>query len=109
MKKLKIIIVGPDPNYKGGIATLIRNMLKYKNDFYSFNMHVARPEGNALMKFFLVPLYTLSFLFKVIFVKYDVVHIHTSENWGFYRYIPFIYISKALGIKVINHSNACEV
>lgn len=108
MKKIKIIIVGPDPNYKGGIATLIRNMLKYKNESCQFTMYVARPEGNILVKSLLVPIYTLYFIIRLIQVKYDIVHIHISENWGFYRYVPFVIISKMFGIPVIIHSNACE-
>jgi len=102
------MLVGPAPHHKGGIATLIRNMLKYKNESFQFTMHVARPEGNILVKSFLVPIYTLYFVCRALIIKYDIVHIHTSENWGFYRHIPIIIVSKLLGIKVIIHSNACE-
>jgi len=108
MKQIKVILVGPAPHHKGGIATLIRNMLKSKNESFQFTIHVARPEGNILAKSFLVPIYTLYFVCRALIIKYDVVHIHTSENWGFYRHIPIIIVSKLLGIKVIIHSNACE-
>ncbi|NVO21363.1 MAG: glycosyltransferase family 4 protein [Bacteroidetes bacterium] len=106
---MKVIMVGPDPLNKGGIATLERNILaSAKDPAYEYTMHVARPEGSKLKKFFLVPLYTLYFLIRILVKKYDIVHIHISENWGFFRYVPFVYLGRMAGLGIIIHPNACE-
>jgi glycosyltransferase involved in cell wall biosynthesis len=106
---MRILMVGPDPLNKGGIATLERNILESAHDnSYQYTMHVARPEGSFLLKFLLVPLYTLYFMLRTLTGKYKVVHIHISENWGFYRYVPFILYASLLGMKIVIHPNACE-
>jgi glycosyltransferase involved in cell wall biosynthesis len=102
-------MVGPDPYSKGGIATLERNILENANhDFYRYSMHIARPEGSFFLKFALVPIYTVFFMLKVLTFKYSIVHIHISENWGFYRYVPFILFSWLIKLKIVIHPNACE-
>lgn len=105
---MNIIIVGPSPRDMGGIATVIRNILNYKNNFYSYTLHVARPNRNFLIKLLLVPFFTLFYFLRTTIHHYEIAHINFSENWGFYRYIPIIYWSKLLRIKIVLHSHACE-
>lgn len=105
---MKIIITGPSPNDMGGIATMIRTIMNYKNNSYHFYSHIARPKGNIMLKLILVPLYTLLYFFRTAINRYEIAHINFSENWGFYRYLPIIYWSKILRIRIVLHSHACE-
>lgn len=105
---MKIIIIGPSPNDKGGISIFIRNIIRYTNNHYSYTMHAARPAGNFIKKLLLVPFYTLYYLLRVVICRYDIAHINFSEKWGFYRYIPIVFWSKILGINIVMHCHACE-
>ena len=105
---MKIIIVGPSPKDRGGIASLLKIIINKSNNSFDYTMHVARPAGNLIVKFLLIPIYTLYFFLRVLIKKFDIVHVNFSENWGFYRYVPVIFWSKFLRIKIVLHSHSFE-
>lgn len=105
---MRVLIVGPSPRAKGGISTLIRNMLHYSQSVIRYDMHVATSGSNFFTKAAYVFLAFLYFIFRNIFCRYKIIHIHSSENMGFYRYVPYVWFSKLMNKKVILHVNASK-
>ena len=105
---MRVLIVGPDPYSRGGIATLIRNMLQFDQKTVKYKMHVSTSDGSKRLKIFSVPLYSLFFAFRIIFSSYDIIHIHISENMGFYRYVSYVLLSRLCGKKVVVHVHASK-
>ncbi|MCD4663977.1 MAG: glycosyltransferase family 4 protein, partial [Bacteroidales bacterium] len=99
----------PHISCKGGITSVFKNYLTYKNNsFCSFLLHPVRKDGKKINKIFYIFPSLISFIYKLVSKKIDIIHIHPSENFGFYRYIPFVYIARLMKRYVILHMHGCK-
>ena len=107
-EKFRVLLVGPHLSCKGGITTVFKNYINYKNDFVIFKLHSVRLDGSKILKLIYIFPSIFLFIIRIIFCKYDIIHIHPSENYGYYRYIPFLLISKLFNKKILLHMHACK-
>ncbi len=102
----KILIIGPSYKSRGGIATLIGNMLRYKAEGYCFKSQKLNEDVNIVSRGILYPIYLLVSMVRIF--NYDIVHIHVSENGGYYRYVPVIYWARLLNRRIVIHVNSSK-
>ena len=125
--KVKVMLVGPVPPPLGGIALYVKKMMKSKIIINSFNLELfntAIPEdvrsfdkrnersyfsflSDGLISGFRLLLYVFytffDFFYSIKKNKPKIVHIFTNSYWGFWRSSIYLFITRALGIKVIFH------
>ncbi len=99
MKK-KILILSPNLNYKGGVSTFNSLLLKYsKNDITIFTLNSNRKK-KLIKPLFLFSDY-MNFISKLIFYRFDIVHINPSlSRNAINRDSIYILISKLFKKKV---------
>jgi glycosyltransferase involved in cell wall biosynthesis len=101
---LKVMLIGPNYRCKGGIASVLRNYLEYpdkKDIVYGFIS--VRGDGCQFIKLLQLILGLIKLSWTLATDSINIVHAHPSENLGFYRYIPFLLVSKCMQKKVIFH------
>jgi glycosyltransferase involved in cell wall biosynthesis len=103
-KKIHVLMLGPHYNCKGGIATVLRNYLEYQdNKDIDFDFLSVRGDSPRAIKLFQSIFGVFKLIIKLILKKYDMIHMHPSENTGFFRYIPYYYVSRCFRNKVVMH------
>lgn len=108
MKK-RVLIVGPSiTETKGGMATVIKNMLddRMLNTKYEISYVISHTEKSAVHKI----LYTLKTIKYLILNKnnYDIMHIHCASGASIYRKGIFVYIGKVFRKKIIIHVHGAD-
>ena len=125
--KVKIMLVGPIPPPLGGIALYVKKILKskiiknsYKIEVFNTAIppHVRRFDkrnersyfsflSDGLINGFRLLFYVFytffDFFYSIKKNKPSIVHIFTNSYWGFWRSSIYLFITRALGIKVIFH------
>ena len=99
---IKVIMVGPARNVKGGMSTVVNNYFNYGLD-HDFNLKYVETinDGNKINKFIKEKLGFLTFLFNI--KKNDIVHIHMASRRSTFRKIMYIKISKFFKKKIVLH------
>ncbi len=106
---IKVMLLGPHLTSKGGITSVLKNYINFsENNFCSFNMHAVRRDGSKFGKLLYFFPSLISYIYKLCTKKNDIIHIHLSNNMGFYRYIPFIFIGKVFSKKIVLHMHAAS-
>lgn len=101
---MKVLIIGPSiTRTKGGMATVINDMLGSSNADIRFKHLVSHVEGNAFDKIGRNLKAIASFLKEK---NVGVVHIHVSSGASFYRKSIFVLLSQIRKIPVVLHVHA---
>lgn len=99
--KTKLLMIGPNPNGKGGISKVLSIWINNKfNEAINFDL-IFTTKDNTKIKFF----YLLYNLFK-FFIKIhnsECVYIHTASFNSFYRKSIFILVAKIYKKKIFLH------
>lgn len=105
----KICMVVQDPSVKGGIAAVVNGYRgsKLEKDYNLFYVESYK-DGTKLEKLMKGIQGYIHFVKIVLFNRPQLVHVHSSFGPSFYRKIPFILISKCVGIPVINHIHGAD-
>jgi len=102
LSEIKVLMIGPYPPPYGGIAVVVRDLMNstLKDDF---DMKLLRttPKGKNEVYRFLSDIKNL--FEELIKFKPDIVHIHTSYDWGWPKHITYAFISKLFGKKIVLH------
>jgi len=95
----KIIMVGPDLNSQGGMASVIKLYMDYGLNITNLSSY---KDGSNLVKLFVYFLFLSKFVF-ILFTDKNVkiVHIHTASKVSFFRKYIALSIAKLFGKKVI--------
>lgn len=93
-------------NPKGGVARVLNSYNHFVFD--EFNFIYSTKGKNKLYKMVLLLRTIVLLIFKCIFTKVKIVHIHGSSYNSFYRKRILIYIAKGLNKKVIYHIHGAE-
>lgn len=105
-RPLKVVIVGPSiTRTKGGMATVINDMLENKSSEVQFHHIVSHVEGSAVEKIGRNIKAFISFLSEG---SVDVVHIHVASGASFYRKSMFVQASRLRGIPVVMHVHGAD-
>ncbi|OGX83788.1 glycosyltransferase family 4 protein [Hymenobacter glacialis] len=103
---MKIAIVGPSvTRTKGGMATVISDMLANKTTGMEFVHLVSHVEGSATEKLVGASQAWLQLLWER---AVDVVHIHVASDASFYRKSAFVLQSRARGLPVVMHVHGAD-
>lgn len=103
---LKVIIIGPSiTRTKGGMATVINDMLENKHPGVEFHHIVSHVEGSATEKIKTNINAFSSFLAQK---NIAVVHIHVASGASFYRKSMFVQASRMRGIPVVMHVHGAD-
>ena len=107
--KPNILMLGPYPPPYGGIAIVVRDLINspIKDVFNLKLLETAPQKKNKYTGEFLRVFSDITLLLnELIFDKPDIVHIHTSYDWGWPKHIIYAIISKIFGYIVILHIHA---
>lgn len=107
--KSKILMIGPDKNAQGGIASVIKLYEDFKLDFDNVIYLSTYTDGTILLKFIVYFFFLLKYLILLLF-RQDIrlVHIHTSSNGSFFRKSIISYFAKLFHKKTILHVHGSE-
>ena len=110
-KKVNVLMLGSDLSVKGGIVSVIRNYLEYKNwGNIKIKFIPTHKEGNKLYKMFYFFVSLIKIDFNLLFRKYDIAHIHVSERGSIFRKCIVINHIKFLSkkTKIVLHHHGAE-
>jgi len=112
MKKLKVIMLGPSLEEKGGmgsVGTLILNTAPadvQMQHISTWDGELSRQSGIHRLKVFIGAVFSL--LGKLLKGEVDIVHVHLAERGSALRKSIIILLTKAFGKPVILHTHGCE-
>ena len=96
----RILIIGPDPKAKGGMASVIAFLAPM---YTPFHLVVTYKEISKIGKVLLFVTSVLKTFYYCVFRQIDVIHIHTANYIDFYRNSVLIYIGKLFNKRVLLH------
>lgn len=106
---MKIMMIGPSSNAKGGIATVINNFkLHFNHSTIDILYYTTWKEGNLLQKIVHSLLTILKFPFYLKRHQINLVHIHVAQDGSFYRKSVLLIIAKLMKIQTILHVHASQ-
>lgn len=112
MKKLKVIMLGPSLEEKGGmgsVGTLIINTVPadiHMEHISTWDGELSRQSGIHRLQVFIRAV--ISLFWKLLKGEVDVVHIHLAERGSALRKSILIMLTKVFGKQVILHAHGCE-
>lgn len=106
---MKICMIVPQADVKGGIATVVNGYREYGlGKGYELSFVESYRDGSKWQKLGKAICGYFKFGWEVLFRTPDIVHVHSSFGPSFYRKIPFIYMAKWRGVKLVNHIHGAE-
>lgn len=109
MNKKKVLIIGPSPtNSKGGMATVIQEMLESKvlNNNFNLKIHESYRDGNVFYRLLFSIYAFIKFLF--LYNEYDIFHIHMASYGSTFRKGLYINFLSKKNKKIILHIHGAE-
>ena len=106
----KILMIGNDLSVKGGITTVINQILDYewKKENIELKFIPTYIEKNNFMKVIFFIIAYIRIFFYLIFWKPDKIHIHMSYKGSFIRASFIQKLSKSFKINIIVHLHGSE-
>lgn len=102
MNKIKVLMVGPARDVKGGMTTVVNGYFENGlNKKVELRYIESATEGRILTKYKNERRGIKEY--KKCIDEYDIVHIHMASNRSTYRKIKYIYIAKKHNKKVVLH------
>lgn len=109
MKKIKVVMLSPDLDVKGGISFVVQEYLKGglegKVDLHFIPTH---KDGSLLKKIGVFIAAVGQFIALAPKMKHMIVHFHTSQNGSFFRKFILFCIAKIMGAKTIAHIHGSQ-
>jgi len=111
--KPKILMFGPIPPPYGGMSVYIKNIIESKL-IYIVDLKILNTRVPAFFfkhkefRIILFIKFLIVYLSNVFIYSFQIIHIHTSANLGFWEKGFFVLISKLLQKKVILHIHGSE-
>lgn len=101
---MKILMIGPARSVNGGISAVVNNYYKAGLDKKVELKYIGTMEDGSKWHKLAVAVEAL-FQFTATAHRYDVVHINMASDMSLYRKIPFIYLTKIFGKKLVIHQH----
>lgn len=101
---MKVLMIGPARSVNGGISALVNNYYKVGLDKKVELKYIGTMEDGSKWHKLVV---AIGSIFKFIgdVHKYNIVHINMASDMSLYRKIPFIYLTKLFGKKLVIHQH----
>ena len=97
---MKVLMVGPARSVNGGISAVVNNYYQAGLDQELELEYIGTMEDGSKWHKLWVAIRAF-FKFVVIISKYELVHIHMASDVSLYRKLPFIWLSKLFGKKLV--------
>ena len=108
-KKNRVLMCCSELSVKGGMVSVVKNYLGYKNwDNYEIIYVPTHTEKNKLVVAIFFACAYIKILFLAIFGKISIAHLHTAERGSFFRKAILVRTLHKFGIKTILHHHAAE-
>lgn len=106
---MKVYIVGPSIHQKGGVASVIRQLMVFldENDV-RYKFFPTTLDSLGVVKGFLYLRSFLNIMIGCVFRKVDIVHIHTASRGSFYRKSLISIVCFIFRIPYIVHLHGAE-
>lgn len=108
-KQAKVCMIVQNPMVKGGIAAVVNG---YRGSQLEKDVQIIYVEsykdGGKITKLLKAVKGYFHFLFVLLCNRPDLVHMHSSFGPSFYRSLPFIYLSAAFRVPLINHIHGAD-
>lgn len=106
----KVLMVGNHPSVKGGITTVITQMLNHdwNKDNIKLEFVSTYIEKNSILKIIFFIVAYIKILYNFIFFRPDVVHIHMSYKGSYTRANLIVNTANIFKIKYIIHLHGSE-
>lgn len=110
MKKIKVLMIGSDNSVKGGITSVIKQLLEFdwSNENIEMRFLPTYISSNSIKKTMFFLLAYFKFLYLILTYKPNIIHIHMSHNGSFYRKYIVHKTCKLIGKKDIIHLHSSE-
>lgn len=107
--KINIVMCGSDLSVKGGMVTVVKNYLGYRNwdEFRISYIPTHIEKGKAYGVFYFAKAY-LHIMLLLVMGKVDIAYLHTSERGSVYRKIIIAKTAKMFGVPVVLHHHGAE-
>lgn len=96
----KVLIIGPDMNDKGGIATIVKQMSQI---MHPFNFICSRWNTSKISKTWQMGRAVIKELRWILFRNVQILHIHTASYTSFYVSSVFLIVGKLCRKKILLH------
>ena len=106
--KIKVLMIGPARNVNGGISTVVNNYYKAGLDKRIHLRYIGTMEDGSRLHKLRVAIRAL-FRFIIQAPKCDLVHINMASDVSLYRKLPFIYLTKLFGKKLVIHQHGGNI
>lgn len=104
---MKVLMIGPSSQAKGGIATVIKNFEQgFNNPDIELKVLTSWKEGNAFKRLWVFIECLCSYIAQLCFGGVSAVHLHVAQDGSFYRKMIFLMLGKLFGKSVILHFHA---
>lgn len=101
---MKILMIGPARSVNGGISAVVNNYYRAGLDEKVELQYIGTMEdGSKWHKLKVAMLALFKFIKEV--PQYQIVHINMASDVSLYRKIPFIYLTKLFGKKLVIHQH----
>lgn len=109
MKKIKVIMIGPALDMKGGIASVSKTLIE-SNDTDQFDVRYISSyvDGNKINKLAAAFIGIIKMLILCIMTNIKIVHIHSASRGSFRRKFFYYLLAKIFNKKVIYHIHGGE-
>lgn len=103
---MEVMIIGPSvTGTKGGMATVIKDMLANSNPEIHFRHIVSHSEGSGFEKIVTTIKAVVQFITAP---RFDLVHIHLASGASMYRKSIFVLLSRIMGKPVVIHNHGAD-
>ena len=108
MNQLNILMLGPNLEQNGGIATLEKLIIKYSLPHIKIQHITTHDEGSIAYRVIVFAKALATFLWKLSSQKIDVVHIHISDGGSTFRKAICCVVAFIFDKPVLMHTNGAE-
>ena len=108
-EKIKILMCGSDLSVKGGIVSVVKNHLSYKQ--WSPYEITYIPTHIDQSRFKVAAFFAISWVKTVVKAftgRYKILYLHTAERGSFFRKAILAWSLKPFGMRIIMHHHAAE-
>lgn len=105
---MKILMIGPARSVNGGISAVVNNYYKAGLDTKVQLKYIGTMEDGSKWHKLRIAIKALV-QFIILVSKFDLVHVNMASDVSLYRKIPFIYITKLFGKKLVIHQHGGNI
>lgn len=101
---MKVLMLGPARSVNGGISAVVNNYYNAGLDEKIELKYIGTMEDGTKLHKLKVALFAYASFIKEV-RSYDIVHVHMASDSSLYRKIPFMYMAKWFGKKLMIHQH----